>query len=488
MLSVTRADSAGRARAGFRMDETEKYKQRLEAIAEKRRLQEEQDRARREMEDERLRLQQLKRKSLRDQWLMEGAPLSPTSLDTLSPTSFSFPAQENNSQIEMLQSESEQSAEEKAKLKEQTEDGQMKAVRWAEAGEAKGDLALDVLQNGESNAERSETTEDEMKPRLNETAIIVSYGGGDLNTNTNHNSSEQSVESITNGSVCTTEVVVSMKLEPALSLDVSETETGQDPHANNNEREEEGTLVMRAERVIIIDEGDDVPEELAACEDQPEIAQSEEIPLPKPEACTDEEAAEGELKEEAAQERISQPEMSEASELAAEAQPATEDAADVQDDLKINGDDNTKAEVYDKQSEDPTSAPLQSPGSALEGDAMASVPVYSEAQPSTLTPQPENEAAVPPEDTEAGLTVQDPASMPEQFQEIPLADPKENQRTEAELGEQEPLLLQSQAHNTQAAPAGTNSPASTETHSPTKVQGEDTKAPKRKTCQCCSVM
>uniref|UniRef100_A0A4W4FFC7 Paralemmin 3 n=1 Tax=Electrophorus electricus TaxID=8005 RepID=A0A4W4FFC7_ELEEL len=69
----------------FRMDETEKYQQRLRAIAEKLRVQEEQERAKREVEDEKLRLQQLKRKSLRDQWLMDGPPLSPDSAGPRSP-------------------------------------------------------------------------------------------------------------------------------------------------------------------------------------------------------------------------------------------------------------------------------------------------------------------------------------------------------------------------------------------------------------------
>ncbi|XP_036446469.1 paralemmin-1-like isoform X1 [Colossoma macropomum] len=58
------------------MDEAEKYQQRLQAIAEKRRAQEEEDRVRRETEEEWLKLAQRKRKSLRDQWLMEPTPSS----------------------------------------------------------------------------------------------------------------------------------------------------------------------------------------------------------------------------------------------------------------------------------------------------------------------------------------------------------------------------------------------------------------------------
>ncbi|XP_061079220.1 paralemmin-1-like [Conger conger] len=67
------------------MDEAEKYQQRLQAIAEKRRLQEEQERMKREVEDERLKLQQLKRKSLRDQWLMDTLPSTTDGPETDSP-------------------------------------------------------------------------------------------------------------------------------------------------------------------------------------------------------------------------------------------------------------------------------------------------------------------------------------------------------------------------------------------------------------------
>ncbi|XP_026772994.3 uncharacterized protein DDB_G0290301 isoform X2 [Pangasianodon hypophthalmus] len=58
------------------MDEAEKYQQRLQAIAEKRRMQEEEEKVRREMEEERLKLAQDKRKSRREQWLMEATPSS----------------------------------------------------------------------------------------------------------------------------------------------------------------------------------------------------------------------------------------------------------------------------------------------------------------------------------------------------------------------------------------------------------------------------
>ncbi|XP_047556372.1 paralemmin-3 isoform X2 [Lutra lutra] len=55
------------------MAESSLYRQRLEVIAEKLRLQEEIRAARRELEEEKLRVERLKRKSLRERWLMDGA-------------------------------------------------------------------------------------------------------------------------------------------------------------------------------------------------------------------------------------------------------------------------------------------------------------------------------------------------------------------------------------------------------------------------------
>ncbi|XP_051025106.1 paralemmin-3 [Acomys russatus] len=73
------------------MAESALYRQRLEVIAEKRRLQEEIGAARRELEEEKLRVERLKRKSLRERWLMDGAaegperPEDPASKDPQSP-------------------------------------------------------------------------------------------------------------------------------------------------------------------------------------------------------------------------------------------------------------------------------------------------------------------------------------------------------------------------------------------------------------------
>ncbi|KAM7419061.1 hypothetical protein PAMA_016260 [Pampus argenteus] len=449
------------------MDETEKYKQRLEAIAEKRRLQEEQDKARREMEDEKLRLQQLKRKSLRDQWLMEGPPLSPTSLNAQSPRSppWDSQSQEIERHPDKLQAENQHLAEEEEKLKEQMEE----AVKVEEAGV---EINQDgVVQNGENNTTGSETTE-EVKtnqiPLLEEAATVLTNGREDTEANINHDTEEQITQSTTNGPIEATECV--SMLEPGLSLGVSEADLGP------VHEEEEGTLVMRAECVIITDEGDDVPEDLTSQEDQHETMQPEEPPLSNPEAGPEGgEAVEELLKTEAA------PETSPESEKrpTPEAQPAIRDV-DVKNE-KADGEPN--AEAKDNQVDGQASVQVLSPANALEGTKVALVPVYSEVQPSAITLDlgAEGEAAMAAEEAEAALKVQDPATIADQFQEVPLANPQEKQRTEAEPAEQEPLLSQAKSPNTQAEPAAASNPASTN-------RGEGPEAPKHKTCQCCSVM
>ncbi|XP_060923464.1 paralemmin-3 isoform X2 [Limanda limanda] len=440
------------------MDETEKYQQRLEAIAEKRRQQEDQDRTRRELEDEKIRLQQLKRKSLRDQWLNEGPPLSPASPEPQSPRSplWGSPTHESENHINTLQSKSLRLDEEN---EEQMEDAsQAEAVTVAEA--AAEMVRGVVVKNGENNATAFETSEDEVKsPRLDGAEVVLTNGGGDFSLDTNQNS---------NGPVGAAEGVVSMKSEPALSLLVSESEPGHVPNFNINkeDEEEEGILVIRAECVIITDEGEDAPEDVRPQEDE------QETPLPDQEGESVEEAT--------APETFTQPDKSQTSEPTAEAQPDTGDR-------DVDGDIKTNENINGSESEDPTSVQLQSPATYIEGATVALVPVYSEMHPSTVTPRVEVEAAaLSPEGA------QDPATARGQFQEVPLADPQVNQRTEAGQGkqEQEPLLSQVAAPYTRVDPAAAaNSPANSETHSPTRAsQGEETVAPKRKTCQCCSVM
>ncbi|XP_062243154.1 paralemmin-3 isoform X2 [Platichthys flesus] len=439
------------------MDETEKYQQRLEAIAEKRRQQEEQDKTRRELEDEKIRLQQLKRKSLRDQWLMEGPPLSPASPEPQSPRSprWGSPSHESENHITTVQSKSLRLDEE---IEEQMEDAsQVEAVTVDEA--AAEMVRGVVVKNGDNNATAFETSEDEVNksPRLDEAAVVLTNGGGDFSFDTNQNS---------NGPVAAAEGVVSMKSEPELSLCVSESEPGhvQNVNINEEDEDEEGILVIRAECVIITDEGEDAPEDVRPQEDE------QETPLPD---------QEGECVEEVtAPETFPQPDKSQTSDPTAEPDTGDRD---------VDGDIKTNENINGPESEDPTSVQLQSPTTYIEGATVALVPVYSEMHPSAVTSRVEVEvAALSPEGA------QDPATACGQFQEVPLADPQVNQRTDVGQGkqEQEPLLSQVAAPHTQADPAAVaNIPANSETHSPTRAsQGEEIVAPKRKTCQCCSVM
>ncbi|XP_077380402.1 paralemmin-3 isoform X3 [Festucalex cinctus] len=196
------------------MDEAEKYQQRLEAIAEKRRLQEEQERAKREMEDEKLRLQQLKRKSLRDQWLMEGAPLSQSSGDSQSPRSPSWASQEV---------------------------GNHRLLSWNAgfAGEdAKQQIAEDQTQEAvDMEAGDMGIVEDYAAKAIHEAASVMN-GEGDCGLKHHEDALEKPVT--TNG--------------PSGSVPVEEN------HLSCVEVDE-GVLIMQAERVVITDEDDEEEEE-----------------------------------------------------------------------------------------------------------------------------------------------------------------------------------------------------------------------------------
>ncbi|CAM4661992.1 unnamed protein product [Lepidochelys olivacea] len=104
--------STGESKRGIeprgKMTESSLYTQRLEAIVGRRKVQERILRARRELEEEKVRAQQLKRKSLRDRWLMEGSCPPPEN----DPTSPLWQAQSRIQELEQdlssLQSQMQQ--------------------------------------------------------------------------------------------------------------------------------------------------------------------------------------------------------------------------------------------------------------------------------------------------------------------------------------------------------------------------------------------
>uniref|UniRef100_A0A4W5NUC3 Palmdelphin n=1 Tax=Hucho hucho TaxID=62062 RepID=A0A4W5NUC3_9TELE len=459
------------------MDEAEKYKQRLQAITEKRRLQEEQESAKREMEEERLRLQQLKRKSLRDQWLMDG-PSSPTSPEPRSPL-WGSQAQEMEQRIDKLQTESQRVAKEEEKLEQQTEDVRPNAAVMVEAT-AEAVQAV-ILENGQEEVE-AESVLGTVEAALLERAEILTNGRGEGEGQAaTHDASEGGLP---NGPVT---VVPEDGAVTMTFLGFTEAEPGEAPVI-----EEGGVLMMRAERVIITDEGDELANDLSPPGQEQEIDSAASNQSSK----SPEEGGIEEAKPETAPE--------ESSEVAEETETdtvtgglgeglmdtVTRDLGEGQMEGGANGGGAEEAQPVE---EAPVSD-LQAPDDALDS-VVAAVPVYSET---LLSPRPdaEGEAAGEPAEgdvevkTEVEVKGEEEASVaPEsailpggQFLEVSLVEP----RTEAEP-EQEPLLFPSKA---QTLALGEQAPAAPETLTATRGEAEGGVgvAPKRKTCQCCSVM
>uniref|UniRef100_A0A087Y6Z7 Paralemmin 3 n=1 Tax=Poecilia formosa TaxID=48698 RepID=A0A087Y6Z7_POEFO len=428
-----------------RMDEAEKYKQRLEAIAEKRRLQEEQDKVRREKEDERLRQQQLKRKSLRDQWLMEGNPLSPLSPNTQNTVSSLWGTQEQDM---------EKHADRYCLFCEALKEAETKILLLSEQTTSKKGTILNTSEKRQRvhrcvgwDAAETEPAGDEIKVNQNtpqgETAVVLTNGGG-----SGEDVSGQS-ETSTIEPAGTTKDASNAEMESEMSTTATALSQVPKADANEEEGEEDGTLVMRAECVYITDEGDDVSGDLSSLKDQQEFTQN-------PEGVQ---------------------EIVEVVEQVAELTP--EDRGDIKGDTEPNGqpDEGTEVEGRDEKQEGPD---CPQPPTALDSGAVSLVPVYAEASPSALISETEAEAkAEPPaapDVTEEAVKVEERACNLGQFQEVLLTDSQDNQNTEAEPGEQEALL--------QKIPS-----PDLNTRSPSKAsQGEKSETPKKQTCQCCSVM
>ncbi|XP_064818381.1 paralemmin-3 isoform X1 [Oncorhynchus masou masou] len=491
------------------MDEAEKYKQRLQAITEKRRLQEEQERAKREMEEERLRLQQLKRKSLRDQWLMDG-PSSPTSSEPRSPL-WGSQAQEMEQHIDKLQTESQQLAEEEEKLEQQMEDGRANAAVVVEAT-AEADQAV-ILENGQEEVE-AESVLGRVEAALLERAEILTNGRGEGEGQAaTHNAPEEGgLHNSTNGPVT---VVPEDGAITMTFLGFTEAESGEAPVI-----EEEGLIMMRAERVIINDEGDELANDLsstgkeqnvdsAASNQRSESPEEGGIEETKPETTPEESsevAKETETEADTVTRGLGEGQMDTVTgdlgegqmdtvigDLEGQMDTVTRDLGEGQMDTVIGdlgegqmeGVGNSGGEEEAQPVEESPVSDLQAPDDVV----VAAVPVSSET---LLTPRPDAEGEAAGElavgdvevKTEVEVKGEEEASVaPEsailpggQFLEVSLVEP-----------EQEPLLFPSKA---QTLALGAQAPAAPETLTATRGEAEGgvDVAPKRKTCQCCSVM
>ncbi|XP_038842531.1 paralemmin-3-like [Salvelinus namaycush] len=506
------------------MDEAEKYTQRLQAITEKRRLQEEQERAKREMEEERLRLQQLKRKSLRDQWLMDG-PSSPTSSEPRSPL-WGSQAQEMEQRIDKLQTESQRLAEEEEKLEQQMEDGRANAVVVEATAEA---VQAVILENGQEEVE-AESVLGTVEAALLERAEILTNGRGEGEGQAaTHDASEEGgPPNGTNGPVT---VVPEDGAITMTFLGFTEAEPGEAPVL-----EEGGVIMMRAERVIINDEGDELANDLSSTgqeQDVDSVASNKSSESPeeggieeaKPET-TPEESSEVAKETEAAADTVTgglgEGQMDTVTRDLGEGQmdTVTRDLGEGQMDTvtgdlgegqmdTVTGDlgegqmDTVTGDLGEGQmegvanggGEEEAQRVEEAPVSDLQvpdDGVVAAVPVYSE---SLLTPRPdaEGEAAGEPAEgnvevkTEVEVKGEEAASVsPEsailpggQFLEVSLVEP----RTEADP-EQEPLLFPSKAQTLEQAPAAPETLTATRG----EAEGGVGVAPKRQTCQCCAVM
>ncbi|XP_063058115.1 paralemmin-3 [Engraulis encrasicolus] len=299
------------------MDEAEKYQQRLQAIAEKRRLAEEQERVKREMEDERIRLQQLKRKSLRDQWLMEGPPMSPTSPTTpTSPDSSGGPrsplwgaqAREIERNIDSLQAEAERLTEEAEKI---TEDGEpLSPVKDGvtlsnnEGVHILGDSRTEptakeaVLQNGQGNGTTDvEDSAPSHLPQVSEVTAVMAVAAAVVEDEKGPNGEVPSADMPALVADAAVEEAVAMATSTALSAAMPTTnglagnqlgeeaeggegsggggggdgavtlrflglsEAGQGVAGLDVDMDDDGGAIMRAERVIIMEETGDEDED-----------------------------------------------------------------------------------------------------------------------------------------------------------------------------------------------------------------------------------
>ncbi|XP_026113238.1 paralemmin-3 isoform X1 [Carassius auratus] len=457
--------------------EAEKYQERLKAIAEKRRIQEEEEQARREIENERLRFQQLKRKSLRDQWLMEGPPTSPDSTGPRSPL-WGAKAQEIETHINKSQA-SEQLADKELKLKQLIEDGSSQTgtdaqtqhkeeavMEPAGAAVAETDPNGPILENGKEEKKddsvQNENHDEEEAGPVNgaktETDTTPPLNGN-VEGDQSHSGPEEDEHASANDFNSHPAGELSAGGVTMTFLGFKEAEPGQ-----GVDEDDDGGAIIRAERVILTDEGEEIPEEVKAAQE--------------PTVDTTNEDTSGNTEENGAEEKTAKhPEATADPEQAEviEDPPAEEILPDVAGEGETQDLQDLKQEVKDL----PESTETQPQNVTVDGTIEAAqVPVYSTTQPSpAIRPKVEANSteSQTPKDEEVTLATRNSLS---QFQEVPLdgagetGESNAKAETEKQRAEQEPLLVSKAAAQLDTSPN----------------RAEDAGAPKQKTCQCCSVM
>ncbi|XP_056122979.1 paralemmin-3 isoform X2 [Rhinichthys klamathensis goyatoka] len=442
--------------------EAEKYQQRLQAIAEKRRIQEEQERAKREMEDERMRLQQLKRKSLRDQWLMEGPPTSPDSTGPRSPL-WGHKATEIETHINKLQVMSERLAEEEIKLKKLIEDSSTEPGTDAQT-QHKGETMVEpvgtvaetapngpIVENGKEekrdnsvHAENHDVEEAEPLTDANTETVTITTSAiinGNVEGETSHNTPGQDEPASANGFASHPAEGTGAGGITMTFLGFKEVEPG-----HGVDEDDDGGAIIRAERVIITDEGEEIPEEDDSMAQEPTTdAKNEE----ETEATCAEEETEYDPEASVDPKQVEVTEDTPAEEI--DVDVVVVDEGQIEQHLPVS----TETQPQNVTVDSPIEASL--------------IPMYSTTEPSpTIRPKVETNAteSQTPKDEESVAASRISLS---QFQEVPL----DESNTEKQRAEQEPLLISKAA--AQLDTSATN-PA------------EDAGAPKRKNCQCCSIM
>lgn len=125
----------------------------------------------------------------------------------------------------------------------------------------------------------------------------------------------------------------------------------------------------------------------------------------------------------------------------------------------------------------------ESPVPPLGVTVVSTVPVYSQPK-SVYKQEAEDSAAATHEGTHSSSETKEPLALLGQFQEVFLIDPQNDKWMEGMQGEQDSLLPQATAPDSDAEPAPADTSASAENESSNRVSCKV----KSKTSLCCTVM